>query len=241
MRVLPVAVAVLHLTALAGCATGPESVAGDAGPAGAPPEIASAAVATPSPSLPAPDPASPPASAPSSQRTSSPASPSASASASAAASASAPPPAKTIRDTDWADVKLADLPQYGDLAFSGGKASKGANNCHMLPGGARPYYAEYLAEEPANSPVTEDALILIDCGSDMQQQMLVPVQLGYDRKTRQAVGFIKADPPPAADKSMTFTSYRVEKGVIVTEVRKADGSTETRRYRFGGGNSWDRI
>ena len=138
-------------------------------------------------------------------------------------------------------MTISDLSRYGEIAFTHGKAAQGAENCNMLPGEARPHYADYLAEEPASSPATENALVLIDCGSDMQQQMLVPVQLGYDQKTRQAVGVIKADPPPRPGKSMTFTSYRVVKGVIVAEVRKADGSTETRRYRFGGGNTWDRV
>ena len=42
------------------------------------------------------------------------------------------------------------------MRFRNGKASSGAVNCTMLPGGARPAYAEFLTEEPANSPVTED-------------------------------------------------------------------------------------
>jgi hypothetical protein len=140
-------------------------------------------------------------------------------------------------------VTLADLGfmELGDLEFRNGKASSGPNNCTMLPGGARPVYAEFLTEEPANSPVTEDALVLIECGSDGLDQALVPVQLGYDQKTRQASGFIKADIPSGPDRRMTFTSYRVEGRLIVTTVRKADGSRETRRYRSGGGGTWERV
>jgi hypothetical protein len=111
----------------------------------------------------------------------------------------------------------------------------------MLPGGARPAYAEYLAEEPAESPITEDALVLIECGSDGLDQVLVPVQLGFDQTTRQARGLVRADRPAGPDKRMTFLSYSVRDSVIVTTVRKTDGSRETRRYRFGGGQSWDRV
>ncbi|MBB3100937.1 hypothetical protein FHR83_008664 [Actinoplanes campanulatus] len=85
---------------------------------------------------------------------------------------------------------------FGDTRFRGGTASSGANNCTMLPGSAQPAYAEYLADEPADSPVTEDAVVLVECGSDGMDQALIPVKLAYDQKSRNAVGFIKADPPP---------------------------------------------
>jgi hypothetical protein len=130
---------------------------------------------------------------------------------------------------------------FGDARFRDGEASSGANNCTMLPGGARPAYAEYLTEEPANSPVTEDALILIECGSDGLDQALVPVKLVAGGTDRFAVGFIRADRATGPGKRMTFTSYRVRDGEIVTTVRKADGKEETRRYRFGGGTRWDRV
>jgi hypothetical protein len=148
-----------------------------------------------------------------------------------------------IRRTDWANVTLVNLSfmGLGDTTFRNGSASSGANNCTMLPGGAQPAYAEYLTEEPANSPVTEDALILIECGSDGMDQALVPVKLGYDQKAREAIGFIAADPPTGPNNRMMFTSYSVESQVIVTTVRKADGKTETRRYRFDGSDSWVRF
>ena len=129
----------------------------------------------------------------------------------------------------------------GDTVFRDGRASSGANNCTMLPGGVRPAYAEYLTEEPASSPVTEDALILIECGSDAMDQALVPVQVGFDQRTRHAVGFIKAYRPTGPGRRMTFLSYGVDRGEIVTTVRKADGTEETRRYRFAGGTSWERV
>ena len=110
----------------------------------------------------------------------------------------------------------------------------------MLPGGARPVYAEYLTEEPANSPATEDALILLECGSDGMDQALIPVGLGSGQ-ARNAVGFIRADPPTGPGERMTFTAYAVERGTIVTTVRKPGGGTETRRYRFAGGTTWERV
>jgi hypothetical protein len=140
-------------------------------------------------------------------------------------------------------VTLVGLGHLGfdDARFRNGTATSGANRCTMLPGGARPTYAEYLTEEPADSPITEDALILIECGSDGMDQLLVPVKLAYDQKTRVAMGVIRADVPSGPGKRMTFTSYRVRDGVIVAGVRKADGSTETRRYRSDGGRTWDRF
>ncbi|MET0493287.1 MAG: hypothetical protein ABW000_09185 [Actinoplanes sp.] len=233
MRALPLVITALSASILTGCAASPQNVAGEAGPAGAPSPtagatapISPAAPVSPSPvaSTPAPsDTIHPVKSTPTPTRTRT--------------------PAGVIRKTDWANVTLANLGfmGLGDTTFRNGKASSGANNCTMLPGGARPAYAEYLTEEPANSPVSEDALILIECGSDGMDQALVPVQLGFDGKTREAIGFIRADQPTGPDNRMTFTSYAVEGRVIVTTVKKTDGSTETRRYRSGGGNTWERI
>lgn len=228
MRIPPLLIAALGLSVLTACSATPDKVGGEAGPAGSPFQTVRASVAASlRPSL-SPSPS---------------ASPSPSVSRRASPSASKSRAVSTIRSTDWANVTLAGVGfmELGDLKFRNGKASSGANNCTMLPGGARPAYAEYLTEEPANSPVTEDALILIECGSDGLDQALVPVQLGYDQKTRQASGFIKADIPSGPNRRMTFTSYRVEGSLIVTTVRKADGSRETRRYRSGGGGRWERV
>ncbi|MFF5075577.1 hypothetical protein ACFY36_00885 [Actinoplanes sp. NPDC000266] len=223
MRVLPLTMAALQVVILAGCDDKPESVAGDAGPAGSPAAVIAPSTVT----------TSAPTSAATTVRTSVPATTTTTTTTKAVSG---------IRATDWPNVTLADLSRYGDVTFKNGKgATGGADNCTMLPGGARPFYAEYLAEEPADSPVTEDALILVGCGSDMQQQALVPVKLGYDQKTRQTMGFIKADPPAGPDKPMTFTSYRVEGETIVTTVKKTDGGTETRRYRYNGGINWERY
>ncbi|MEU5787608.1 hypothetical protein ABZ754_07745 [Micromonospora purpureochromogenes] len=232
MRALPLLTAALSLSILTGCTSEPEKVEGDAGPAGAPSVTAGATVSA----------SAAPSTTPS-------ATASAAVPASAIASPTLPPPAATsgptseIRKTDWPDVTLANLAfmDIGEVRFRNGKASSGANNCTMLPGGARPAYAEFLTEEPANSPVTEDALILIECGSDGMDQALIPVQLGFDQKTRETIGFIQADPSTGPDRRMTFTSYTIARGVIVTTVRKADGSQETRRYRFGGGTTWERF
>ncbi|MFC8616943.1 hypothetical protein ACFT9M_11060 [Micromonospora purpureochromogenes] len=233
MRALPLVIAALSLSILTGCTAKPKNLAGDAGPAGGvPPVTASATVS-----------ASATASTTPSATASAAVSASAATSTTPSAAASASGRTSEIRRTDWANVTLANLDYLGlgDLRFRNGKASSGANNCTMLPDGARPAYAEFLTEEPANSPVTEDALILIECGSDGLDQALIPVKLGFDQKTRETVGFIQADPPTGPNNRMTFMSYAVERQVIVTTVRKADGGKETRRYRFDGGNTWGRF
>jgi len=212
-------IAAASVSTLVGCAAGPEQVAGRAGPAGVAPTTVSA-----------------PASASTGPVTEATTTPRTSASPVAERTS-------TIRKTDWSNViiKNLDFLGLGDAHFRGGKASSGATTCTMLPGAARPAYAEYLTEEPANSPVTEDALVLIECGVDDMQQALVPVQLGFDRKSRNAVGLIEADIPTGPDHWMTFTSYTVQRGSIVTTVRTTDGGKETRRYRFAGGARWKRA
>jgi len=237
MRVLPVVITALSLAAATGCSNDPQRVAGEARPAGALSTTVPAGATAPTApsSLTAP---SPTASTPTS--------------ASARPATTSPRPATTqhsrtagqtsaIRRTDWPNVNLMglDLMDLGDTRFRDGTASSGANHCTMLPGGARPAYAQFLTEEPANSPATEDALILIECGSDGMQQALVPVQLGHDQ-ARNALGTIEADTPTGPDTRMTFISYTIEQGTIVTTVRKPDGTKETRRYRFDGGTRWVR-
>ncbi|KHD72003.1 hypothetical protein MB27_42570 [Actinoplanes utahensis] len=129
----------------------------------------------------------------------------------------------------------------GDLQFRDGMASSGPTTCAMLPGGARPVYAEFLAEEPAVAPVTEDAVILIECGRDSVDQALVPVQLSFSQRHPGGYGFIAADPRTEGDAArMTFLSYTVQDEAIVTTVRKADGATERRRYLHEGGDRWGR-
>lgn len=224
MRTLPLVLVALPLAVLTACADpGPVSVAGDAGPAGSPSSGAGTVLVTPS-------------ATPASARQSTPATPSVRPSSSTPAAGKG-----LIRKTDWADVTLSNLWRYGRVTFKNGKAAPGPDNCTMLPGGARPAYAEFLTEEPADSPATEDALILVECGSDMQQQLLVPVQVGHNQKTREAIGYIRADAPTGPDKRMTFTSYRIQGETIVTTVRKTDGSRETRRFRFAGGINWERV
>ncbi|MFG1997254.1 hypothetical protein ACGFJ7_45470 [Actinoplanes sp. NPDC048988] len=239
MRVLPLTVAALQIAALTGCDAGPENVSGDAGPAGAPAPVSAVSVSVAPTSGPATS--TPTVRASSTRSSTAPKTAPETAPETAPATTTKTAPSTGIRATDWNNVTLKGFPTLGDLTFKNGKASSGANNCTMLPGGARPFYAEYLAEEPASAPVTEDALILVDCGSDMRQQSLVPVKLGYDQKTRETVGAIKADAPTDWDEAMTFTSYRVENGTIVTTVRKTDGTPETRRYRFNGGTNWERF
>lgn len=232
MRIPPLVLTALSLSLLTACSSGPTKVAGDAGPAGAPrPTTRAISAVTSDPTR------TPGTTAPATSR------PAATTPAAGPTSTTGTPGAtSTIRRTDWAEVNLTDLAflGFGDADFSGGKASSGANNCTMLPNGVRPSYGEYIAEEPASSPVTEDALVLVDCGSDGRQQALVPVKLGFDGKTREAIGFIPADRPTGPGQRMVFLTYAVRDGGIVTTVRKADGTRETRRYRSGGGTRWER-
>jgi hypothetical protein len=225
MRIRSLVITALGLAVLTACTATPEKVGGEAGPAGSPfrtPGVTASASATVSAGPSASDRATVPV------KSSRPAGSSAS---------------SKIRRTDWDNVTLAGLDHMGfaDARFRNGTATSGANSCTMLPGNARPAYAEYLTEEPADSPVTEDALILIECGSDGKDQVLVPVKLAFDQKTRVAMGLIRADLPTGPDNRMTFTSYSVQRSVIVAGVRRTDGSRETRRYRFDGGRNWERI
>ena len=235
MRIPPLVLTALSFSLLTACSSGPDKVAGDAGPAGAPRPTTRAISAVTSDPIRTPGTTAP--------ATSRPAATTPAAGATGTTGTTGTPGAtSTIRRTDWAEVNLAGLAflGFGDADFRGGKASSGANNCTMLPNGIRPAYGEYIAEEPASSPVTEDALVLVDCGSDGLQQALVPVKLGFDGKTREAIGFIPADTPTGPGQRMVFMTYAVRDGGIVTTVRKADGTRETRRYRSGGGTRWER-
>ena len=127
----------------------------------------------------------------------------------------------------------------GDLQFRDGRATSGPTVCEMLPGAAQPVYADFLTEEPAIAPATEDALILIECGRDSVDQALIPVQLSFSQQHPGEYGFIRAD-PRTEEGRMTFLSYAVQNGAVVTTVRKADGTTERRRYLFDGGDTWAR-
>lgn len=154
-----------------------------------------------------------------------------------------------IRRTDWANVTVHDLSFCGEsdpaVRFRGG--SNGLDiPCLMLPRGAKPVYAEFITEEPANAPSTEDALVLVELGNPdaARQQALVPIQIDFDGRTRNARSVIRGDRPSAAgDKAMTFTSYRVDDANhVIATVKTLDGKTETRRYRqinFNG--DWQRF
>ncbi|GAA3779206.1 hypothetical protein GCM10022225_79220 [Plantactinospora mayteni] len=153
-----------------------------------------------------------------------------------------------IRKTDWPNVAVKGLTFCGE-ADDVVRFRDGSNGldipCRMLPGGARPVYGEFLVEEPANAPARGDALVLVELGNPdaARQQALVPIQIGFDGKTREAWPVIKGDPSSAAgDKVMTFTSYRIERQTVVTTVKRLDGKTETRRYRLAGMHGpWERF
>ncbi|WP_433112777.1 hypothetical protein [Micromonospora sp. CA-246542] len=117
--------------------------------------------------------------------------------------------------------------------------------CKILPGGARPVYAEFVVEEPANAPSTEDALVLVELGNPdaARRQALVPVQLAEDGRGLNARPVIQGDAPSASGgQVMTFTSYRVVDEHVEATVRRLDGGSETRRWRkvnFAG--DWERF
>lgn len=117
--------------------------------------------------------------------------------------------------------------------------------CRILPGGARPVYAEFIVEEPANAPSTEDALVLVELGNPdaARRQALVPVQLADNGRNRQAWPVILGDDSsPTGDRVMTFVSYRVVGENVEATVRKLDGNTETRRWRKADGSgNWERY
>lgn len=196
----------------------------------------------------APESSGPAPSSPATSATPAPESPSAAAPASAAAPVSEDA-SDDIRDTDWRNATLRDLDFCGvpdaDVKFRDGTDGNDIP-CVILPGGARPAYADFLTEEPADAPRTEDALVLVELGTQgaARRQALVPVQLGTGGRTLNARPAIEGDEPsPAGDKVMTFTAYRVEDDRTVTAtVRTLAGRTETRRYRQADGTpTWERI
>jgi hypothetical protein len=142
-----------------------------------------------------------------------------------------------IRQTDWSNASIRGLDFCGEsddvVEFRDG--SNGFDiPCVILPGGARPVYAEFLVEEPANRPATEDALVLVELGNQgaARQQALVPVAMGADGRTLIAWPVIEAS--PMGDQFMTFTAYHIEQEIVVATVKRLDGTMETRRYRQGG-------
>jgi hypothetical protein len=216
MRATLFVVAVLGLATATGCSSHVQRRDGDAAPAGSPSQTPSALPTATSPAL---TPTARPPSSPSTVKTS-------------AGRQSG------IRGTDWKNVTIRGLLNLGDVTFHGGQAHLGYNNCTMLPNAAKPAYADFIAEEPADSPSTEDALVLVECGGDGLDQALIPVQMSGTG--RAAFGAIEADIPTRPDRRMTFTSYHLDRGTIVTTVKRADGGTEIRRYAGNGGSSWVR-
>ncbi|KAB1928901.1 hypothetical protein [Micromonospora noduli] len=226
--------AMLTLTFVAGCTSPVKRVGGDAGPAGSPsasasPSASSApATGSAGPSTPATRSATPGAP---STRTSRPAA-----------------PVSEIRRTNWPNAVIRGLKFCGEsddsVVFRNG--SNGLDiPCRILPNGARPVYAEFIGEEPANAPSTEDALVLVELGNPdaARRQALVPIQLSYDGRERYARPIILGDnSSPSGDRVMTFVSYRVVGETVQATVRKLDGGTETRRWRmvdFAG--NWERY
>lgn len=145
-----------------------------------------------------------------------------------------------IRQIDWSNASIRGLDFCGEsddvVEFRDGSNGNDIP-CVILPGAARPVYAEFLVEEPANRPATEDALVLVELGNQgaARRQALVPVAVGADGRTLIAWPVIKGDQPsPMGDKVMTFTAYRIEQNIVVATVKRLDGTVETRRYRQGG-------
>ncbi|MEU7611769.1 hypothetical protein [Micromonospora sp. NPDC049204] len=218
---------VLTLTFVVGCTSPFDRVGGDAAPAGSP----SASTSPPAPSDPASATPSPtaPASPTPATRTTGPAK-----------------PLSEIRRTDWPNAVI------DNLKFCGGSDDKvtfrnGSNGaavpCKILPGGASPVYAEFIVEEPAIAPSTEDALILVELGNpgSRRAQALVPVQLSDTGGKRSAWPYIVGD-SDGPDEIETFISYRVVGQNVQATVRKLDGSTEKREWRKADGSGrWERT
>lgn len=221
----------LTLTFVAGCTSSVDRVGGEAAPAGSP---AGASPSTPG----APAPTSSAPSAPASTST-----------PGAAVTRTTGPATQTsvIRQTDWPDAVIRNLKfcaEADPVRFRNG--SNGLDvPCRILPGGARPVYAEFIVEEPANAPSTEDALVLVELGNRdaARRQALVPVQLADNGRDRYAWPVILGDDSsPSGNQVMTFVSYRVVGQNVEATVRKLDGGTETRRWRKADGSgNWERY
>ncbi|MET7668929.1 hypothetical protein [Micromonospora luteifusca] len=156
--------------------------------------------------------------------------------------------ASEIRRTDWPNAVIGNLSFCGEsddsVAFRNG--SNGFDvPCRILPDGAQPVYAEFIVEEPANAPSTEDALVLVELGNPnaARRQALVPVQLSDNGSGRYAWPVILGDESSASgDRVMTFISYQVVGQHVEATVRKLDGSTENRRWRkYNGSGNWERY
>ncbi len=223
------------LVLVAGCTSEPDRVPGTAAPVGD---------ASSGPTRPAAPPSTTDRPSPPPSATTRPAA------GSSWTSSTSRPATDRIRRTDWADVTIRGLSfcgQSGDAA----RFRNGSNGfdipCRILPGGATPVYADFLTEEPASAPATEDALVLVELGNPQaaRRQALVPVQISADGRTWRARPVIVGDQPNATgDRAMTFESYRVDdaKNQVIATVKRLDGGTETRRYRQTNANGdWQRL
>ncbi|MEU7800257.1 hypothetical protein AB0B10_13370 [Micromonospora arborensis] len=156
--------------------------------------------------------------------------------------------ASEIRQTDWANAVIDKLSFCGESDDSV-EFRNGSNGfdvpCRILPDGAQPVYAEFIVEEPANAPSTEDALVLVELGNPnaARRQALVPVQLSDNGSGRYAWPVILGDDSSASgDRAMTFISYQVVGEHVEATVRNLDGSTENRRWRkYNGSGNWERY
>ncbi|MEU8327490.1 hypothetical protein [Micromonospora sp. NPDC048839] len=153
-----------------------------------------------------------------------------------------------IRRTDWPNAVIRTLTfcSESDDAVAFRDGSNGLDvPCRILPGGAQPVYGEFIVEEPANAPSTEDALVLVELGNAnaARRQALVPVQLSDNGRGRQAWPAIRGDQPGSGvDQVMTFVSYRLVGENVEATVRTIDGGTETRRWRKADGSgNWARY
>lgn len=225
---------VLTFTFVAGCTSSVDRVGGEAAPAGSPAGSAS--------------PLTPGAPAPTSSGPSAPATPSSTPEAAVTRTSGPATQQSEIRRTNWPNVVIRNLKFCGesDDSVSFRNGSNGFDvPCTILPGGARPVYAEFIVEEPANAPSTEDALVLVELGNPnaARRQALVPVQLADNGRNRYAWPVILGDKSSSSgNQVMTFVSYRVVGQNVEATVRKLDGGTETRRWRKADGSgSWERY
>ncbi|MGC5310565.1 hypothetical protein [Micromonospora zamorensis] len=225
---------VITLTFATGCTSSVDRVGGEAAPAGSPAGSAS--------------PSTPGAPAPASSGPSAPATRSSTPEAPVTRNSGPATQESEIRRTNWPNAVIRNLKFCGesDDSVSFRNGSNGFDvPCRILPGGARPVYAEFIVEEPANAPSTEDALVLVELGNPdaARRQALVPVQLADNGRNWYAWPVILGDDSsPTGDRVMTFVSYRVVGQNVEATVRKPDGNTETRRWRKADGSgNWERY
>jgi hypothetical protein len=149
-------------------------------------------------------------------------------------------PNRAIRGTDWRNVHLVRKGSES-YQFSNGTARWQGSTCRILPNGTQPAYGDILTYAPVVRTNDEDALVLVDCGTATAQELLI-VSRSADSNELLVTLAVSGDPSNGPSGRTTFTAYRIDGGSIVVTVRKANGTTETRRYAGSEfGYTWTRT